>query len=79
MKTSLLKGLTKEEVSDVRGTFKSSVLLRKQLTLMLQGEIESLQDKMLLDEDFNTSEWKLKHVSMLAQIKANKKLISYLE
>lgn len=46
---------------------------------MLQGEIESLQDKMLLDEDFNTSEWKLKHVSMLAQIKANKKLISYLE
>tara|TARA_R110002012_G_scaffold12004_4_gene53614 strand:+ start:3459 stop:3698 length:240 start_codon:yes stop_codon:yes gene_type:complete len=79
VKTSLLKGLTKEEVSDVRGTFKSSVLLRKQLTLMLQGEIESLQDKMLLDEDFNTSEWKLKHVSMLAQIKANKKLISYLE
>ena len=79
MKSSLLKGLTKEEVSDLKGTFKTSVLLRKQLTLLLSDENKRLQDDMLEEEILLSPNWSLVQASKLAQIKANNKLISLLE
>lgn len=79
MKSSLLKGLTKEEVSDLKGTFKTSVLLRKQLRLLLSDENKRLQDDMLDEDILLSSNWSLVQASKLAQIKANNKLILLLE
>ena len=79
MKSSLLKGLTKEEISDLKGTFKTSVILRKQLTLILSEENKRLQEDMLGEEAFNSPNWQLLQVSKLSQIKSNKKLMSLLE
>ena len=79
MKTSLYKGLDEEGKSDLKGSFNASILLRKQLTLLLNDENLRLNEEMLKDESFSSPNWNLDQVARIAQIKANNNLINLLK
>ena len=78
MKSSLLKGLTDEEKGDIKGVFKASILLRTTLVRVLEEENALLTEEMLEEDNYLQPEWKLSQVAKISQIKANKRLITFL-
>lgn len=79
MKTKLFEGLEKDQEKEVRAAFLGSLAYRKQLKRILEKEISILHDKMLSDENYQAPNWSLDQVDRIAQTKAYKKLLTFLE
>ncbi|MBV1952764.1 MAG: hypothetical protein KUG64_11295 [Cycloclasticus sp.] len=71
----LLKGLTQDEINDLKGSFKASTLFRRQLSKILEENNKGLLNSLMKDEVLNCPNWALVHQDRLAQIKCNDRLL----
>lgn len=78
MKTRMLKGLDEKGVEILREDFAKAVGFRKALVKSLQEEITNLHSSMEKEEAFGCSNWGLLQADRVAQVKALKRVISYL-
>ena len=79
MKTRLLNLCKNEDdKKKLRVNFEASLFLREKYVELLEKEIEETQTKML-NLDTNTPSWAFQQATLLAEIKAAKKLQNYLK
>jgi len=76
MKTRLFKGLTDQEVQDLKGSYLQATLIRSRLVQLLEDDNKALMNILLENEGYNHPDWKSEHIETLAKIKANRGLIS---
>jgi hypothetical protein len=78
MRASLLEGVDEVDRDEAKADFVSAFRFRKNLSRVLEKEIQSLIVNMC-DEDMFSKDWPLIQADRVAQIKAKRKLISLLE
>lgn len=79
MKTKLLKGLDERGGEIAKEDYHKALNYRKLLTKVLNEEIDSLHASMRDEEGFNSPSWPYLQADRVAQVKAFKKVISFLE
>lgn len=79
MKTRLLNGLDSEEITRLRENFVHSKPLRDRLIQVLNEEIESLYSSMRKEDLYDSPNWACIQADRIAQVKALKKMVSFLE
>lgn len=57
MKESWTKGLDEQRTKDIRGDFKSSLLVRKRLAEMLEGKVKTSLVASLNKSNYETANW----------------------
>lgn len=57
MKESWTKGLDEQRVKDIRGDFKSSLLVRKRLAELLEDKINTSLVAMMNKNNYETANW----------------------
>lgn len=78
MKSSITAGLKGQDKTEMVAEFKSCHRLRARLTEMLDKKIDHLHEEMLNESNYQRPNWQLEQVDKIAQIKAQKYLISLL-
>ena len=76
MKTSITKGLTKEDADEVKGEFISSFHLRQQMIRLLEEKIQSTQAAMRDLERYKDASWPYYQADRQGQIRAYEEIIS---
>ena len=79
MKSSLSKGLTKEEASEVEQNFIQAQRFRKALIKNLEDKVEALQVGMRDEENYSLPAWSELQADKLGQTKALLNVISLLK
>lgn len=79
MKTSLIKGLDKDQTKDVRADFLSSHILRKRIVNILQEKIETSRASSRSLDSYNSPNWPYLQAGLIEREKAYLEVISLLE
>jgi|JI10StandDraft_1071094.scaffolds.fasta_scaffold67562_5 hypothetical protein len=76
MKLSWTDGLDETQKKDVRGDFKSSLIVRKRLAKMLEDKINSNIVASYDKDDYNTANWAFKMADSVGYRRAMKEVIN---
>lgn len=79
MKSRLSHNLDKDQTAVMKESYLAGRAFREKLVEILQAENEGLFKNCLDEEIATNSDWALSQAFKLAQVKANLKLIKYLE
>lgn len=79
MKKSWTQGLTKDIADEVRGTFASSLIIRKRLRLLIEDKIHAAHTASLSKEGYDISNWALKQADQIGYERALNEILSLLE
>ena len=79
MKTSLLKGMEKDEAQEFKGLFIEARLVRKRLIEVLEDKRKSIQSERLSKEDYSNGSWAFKQADLNGYERGINELISLLE
>ena len=71
----LLKGLDADEQKNLKASFNSAALFRKQVNSILEEDNASLLSSIKNDSVLTSPNWALVHQDRIAQMKANDRLI----
>lgn len=70
MKTRWTQGLDETLVNDVRGDFKSSLITRKRLALLLEEDIKGADKTAMNKDGYDISNWALKQADLIGYKRA---------
>ena len=79
MKTLLYKGLNKDEEETIKREFAASYRLRNKMVEIIDSEIAKTIESMTAEQDLYEDNWRLRHISYLAEIKSLRKLKNFLQ
>lgn len=78
MKTSLLKGVEKDQVAELKQSFVSGLLFRKTLTTLLKDKIESNRVSSCSKKSYETKAWSEYQADSLGYERALREIVSLL-
>lgn len=76
MKTRWTQGLDETAIQDVRGDFKSSLVTRKRLALLLDEDIRSAEKTALNKDGYDVANWALKQADLIGYKRALQHVIN---
>lgn len=76
MKTRWTQGLDETTIQDVRGDFKSSLVTRKRLALLLDEDIRSAEKTALNKDGYDVANWALKQADLIGYKRALQHVIN---
>lgn len=79
MKSSLYKGMEKQQKDDVVASFKSSSVFRKAAVNVLREKIESARKTARMDANYSSASWAYQQAGLIEKEKAYLEAISLLE
>ena len=79
MKSSLTKGLDKQQKDDLTASFKSSTVFRKTAVNVLREKIESARKTARMDANYSNASWPYQQAGLIEKEKAYLEAISLLE
>lgn len=79
MKSRWFNSLEADERNELEREFKSCVRVREKIIEILTKDVESLQNSMGNEKDYNSPSWPYIQADKLGEVKALKKLISLFE
>jgi len=79
MKFKLLRGLDKDQISELQQNFIQAQHFRSRLVEVINEEIESLHSSMRSEALFESPNWSLVQVDRVAQVKALRRIKGLLE
>jgi len=75
MKASWTQGLEDQLAKDVRGDFKSSLIIRKRLATLLEDKIRSADKTAMNKDGYDISNWALKQADLIGFKRALNEII----
>ncbi len=75
MKKSWFDGLTDDQIKEVRGDFKSSLVVRNRLRVLIEKKIESARDASLTKGGYEVANWAFKQADGIGYERALKEVI----
>lgn len=76
MKASWTQGLEPEFEKEIRGDFKSSLLIRKRLAVLLEDKIKSNRKSMINKEGYEVANWAFKQADGIGYERALQEVMS---
>ena len=78
MKTSLTKGLSQAQSTELRKDFEHSTILRRRVVELLREKIESRRGESLSKDEYNSPSWAYKQADAIGYERAMQEVISLL-
>lgn len=76
MKAVWTAGLDEQRIKDIRGDFKSSLLVRKRLKEILEGKIETSLVSMMNKNNYDTANWSYLMADNVGYARAMREIIN---
>jgi hypothetical protein len=79
MLSKFTSGMDSDEKKEMEGAYTSSFLFRKRMSELIENDTKILVEKLAKDDLTSSPSWDREVLSILAEMKVNKKMLSYLK